>query len=97
MSFRSKLERSRWVKWSAFIAAILGVPVSIVASTTRMYKVAASSMMPALVVGDRAVVNLMAYDLKIPFTTRRILRWSDPKAGDIVLFSVPNERHPGLK
>lgn len=76
------------------VGAILVTPVLLLAATTRMYRVAASSMMPALVEGDRVVVNLMSYDLKVPFTRRRILAWSAPRVGDIVLFTVP-KGNPG--
>lgn len=70
---------------------VVAVPVGLLAATTRMYTVAAASMMPALVKGDKVLVNFMAYDLTVPFTTHRVRHWSAPKAGDIVLFSVPNK------
>ena len=74
-----------------FVAAtVFIVSVLVLFGTAKRYRVAASSMMPTLVKGDKVIVNLVAYDLKIPFTDCRILRWSDPKPGDIVLFSVPN-------
>lgn len=85
-----KLKKKQWVRGVVLVWAILATPVLLLAATTRMYRVAASSMMPALVEGDRVVVNLMSYDLKVPFTSRRVLRWSAPQVGDIVLFSVPN-------
>ena len=88
----ARLWKRRWVRWVVVIAAILTTPVLLLAATTRMYRVAASSMMPTLVKGNRVFVNLMSYDLKVPFTARRILRWSAPRVGDIVLFSVPNGR-----
>ena len=47
------------------------------------------SMKPTIEVGDRVVVNKLAYDLKIPFTTIEVLKWSDPKRGDIVVLFSP--------
>jgi len=47
------------------------------------------SMNPTIVEGDRVFVNKLAYDLKIPFTSRRVAQWSDPKRGDIVVFFSP--------
>src|ERR1041384_5891332 len=47
------------------------------------------SMNPTIMEGDRVFVNKLAYDLKIPFTTRRMAQWSDPKRGDIVVFFSP--------
>jgi signal peptidase I len=47
------------------------------------------SMKPTIQEGDRVVVNKLAYDLKIPFTTKKIIGWGDPKRGDIVVLFSP--------
>jgi len=47
------------------------------------------SMKPTIEVGDRVVVNKLAYDLKVPFTTIEVLKWSDPRRGDIVVLFSP--------
>ena len=47
------------------------------------------SMKPTIQEGGRVVVNKLAYDLKIPFTTKAIFKWDDPKRGDIVVLFSP--------
>ena len=47
------------------------------------------SMKPTIQEGDRVVVNKLAYDLKIPFTTKAIVKWGDPERGDIVVLFSP--------
>ena len=47
------------------------------------------SMKPTIQEGDRVVVNKLAYDLKIPFTTIEIAKWGDPQRGDIVVLYSP--------
>ena len=47
------------------------------------------SMKPTIQEGDRVVVNKLAYDLKVPFTTIEIWKWSDPVRGDIVVLFSP--------
>src|ERR1041385_693676 len=47
------------------------------------------SMNPTILEGDRVYVNKLAYDLKVPFTTRHIAEWSNPQRGDIVVFFSP--------
>ncbi len=42
------------------------------------------SMRPTIMIGDRIVVNKLAYDLKIPFTEISVASWSSPARGDIV-------------
>lgn len=47
------------------------------------------SMKPTIEIGDRVVVNKLAYDLKIPFTTVEVAKWGDPQRGDIVVLFSP--------
>jgi signal peptidase I len=47
------------------------------------------SMKPTIQEGDRVVVNKLAYDLKVPFTTIKIFGWDDPQRGDIVVLFSP--------
>lgn len=53
------------------------------------YDVPTGSMNPTIIEGDRVVVNKLAYDLKIPFTSYRLAEWGDPSRGDIVVFPSP--------
>ena len=50
------------------------------------------SMKPTIVEGDLVFVNKLAYDLRIPFTTRHLATWSDPQRGDIVVCLSPKDR-----
>ncbi|KKO45269.1 signal peptidase [Arsukibacterium ikkense] len=45
------------------------------------------SMQPTIEIGDRILVNKMAYDLRLPFSTVSMLKRADPKRGDIVIFA----------
>src|SRR5438445_9520118 len=47
------------------------------------------SMKPTIEEGDRVVVNKLAYDLKIPFTTIEVAKGGDPQRGDIVVLFSP--------
>lgn len=48
--------------------------------------VPSGSMQPTIQIGDRLLVNKMAYDLRVPFTTTSLLKLADPERGDIVIF-----------
>jgi signal peptidase I len=43
------------------------------------------SMQPTIRIGDRIVVNRMAYDLRVPFTHLALLHRAEPQRGDIVV------------
>ena len=49
------------------------------------------SMKPTILEGDSIFVNKLAYDLKVPFTTRHLAEWSNPHRGDIVVFYSPHD------
>ena len=54
-------------------------------------QVPSGSMLPAILIGDRIVVDKLAYDLRLPFTLIRIARWADPARGDVVTFNSPED------
>ncbi len=49
-------------------------------------EVPTGSMKPTIIEGDRLLVNKMAYDLRVPFTHVSLVKLSDPKRGDIIIF-----------
>lgn len=55
------------------------------------------SMKPTIVEGDRVFVNKLAYDLKVPFTTRRLAEWGHPERGEIVVFYSPYDEQRLVK
>jgi signal peptidase I len=53
--------------------------------------VPSGSMNPTIVEGDRILVDKQAYGLRVPFTTTRVTKGSDPQRGDIVIFASPKD------
>ena len=71
---------------------ILGLVIfSIRSSLADWSDVPTGSMKPTILEGDRVYVNKLAYDLKVPFTTRHLAEWSNPQRGDVVVFFSPND------
>jgi signal peptidase I len=48
-------------------------------------------MQPTILCGDVVFINKLAYDLRVPFTSLRLARWSDPARGDIVVCFAPDD------
>lgn len=44
------------------------------------------SMQPTIVEGDRILIDKLAYDLRVPFTSLSLQRLAEPQRGDIVVF-----------
>jgi len=77
-----------WRESRAFLLCILVILVfrSAIADWNQ---VPSGSMYPSIFVGDRIVVDKLAYDLRVPFTMQRIARWHTPERGDVVTFQSP--------
>jgi signal peptidase I len=89
-------KKSLWRDWRAFLLfiAIMLVFRSAIADWNQ---VPSGSMKPSILVGDRIVVDKLAYDLRVPFTLRRIVRWAEPERGDVVTFPSPADERLFVK
>ena len=79
-----------------FFAPIVLLLVILCAARSSFYDwndVPSGSMLPTILEGDRVLVNKLAYDLKVPFSTTRIAEWSAPQRGEIVVFFSPEPGH----
>src|SRR5690242_7676686 len=55
------------------------------------YYVPSESMLPTLAVGDRLVVNKLAYDLRLPFSSVSLWSRGGPARGDVAVLSSPED------
>lgn len=58
-------------------------------SLADWYDVPSGSMQPTILVGERVVVNKLAYGLSVPFAGWRVATWAGPERGDVVTFPKP--------
>ncbi|MGE5609313.1 MAG: signal peptidase I [Bacillota bacterium] len=80
--------------WRNYLRPFLFIVIILTAfrsSVADWNDVPSGSMKPSILEGDRIFVNKLAYDLKIPFTTVHLARWSDPKRGEVVIFYSPKD------
>jgi signal peptidase I len=76
------------IRWWLVIGLVV---FSLRSSLADWSDVPTGSMKPTILEGDRVFVNKLAYDLKVPFTTRHLAQWSNPQRGDIVVFFSPKD------
>jgi signal peptidase I len=55
------------------------------------FKIPSPSMVPTLLVGDYIFVKRFAYGLRVPFTKIWLLEFSEPRRGDVVVFTYPED------
>lgn len=85
--FLQRLYRE-WLKPLALVL-LIGTPLR--SAVVDWNWVPSGSMKPTIVEGDLVLVNKLAYDLKVPFTTRHLAEWGHPDRGDIVVCFSPED------
>ncbi len=76
------LARRRFV---VLLTAVALLALFVRGSLVEIYRVTSASMVPTLAVGDRLVVNRLAYGFRLPFGPR-LLERSQPRRGDLIVF-----------
>ncbi|HTJ83114.1 MAG TPA: signal peptidase I [Polyangiaceae bacterium] len=79
------------------LAAFLATALIARASLADHYVVPTGSMIPTVHEGDRVIVAKAAYGLRFPMSQTWLLRWSEPKRGDVVVLDSPDEDQVLLK
>ena len=82
--------RGFWLEWRWYLLFI-AVMLPFRSTIADWNQVPSGSMMPSILAGDRIVVDKLAYDLRLPFTDLRMIRWSAPERGDVVIFDNPRD------
>jgi len=80
-----------WRDWLRPIALLLAIGAPLRSAVVDWNWVPTGSMKPTILEGDLVLVNKLAYDLKVPFTTHQLAAWGDPARGDIAVFFSPED------
>ena len=85
--------KSQLREWVESIAIALVIAVFIQTFIVQAFKIPSGSMIPTFKVGDRIFVYKFLYSARVPFVNFRlpILDIRQPKRGDIIVFSSPED------
>jgi signal peptidase I len=86
---RPPTRRSRWAR-EAF--SIAGFALALFAARSTLadhYYVPSGSMIPSVEIGDRLIVNKLAYALRVPFSELVLAKRHGPERGDVVVLKSP--------
>ena len=76
-------------EYAESIGVALAVALLLRAFVVEAFQIPSGSMIPTLEIGDHIFVSKFAYGIGIPFTNKKIVEFSDPKHGDIIVFRYP--------
>lgn len=92
MNNRAKLGRigkALFREWIVPLALVFSVVGPLKSAVVDWEYVPTGSMMPSIVPVELVLVNKLAYDLKVPFTTHHLAQWDNPRRNDVVVFFSP--------
>lgn len=75
---------------SILVAIVIALLIR--AFVVEAFQIPSGSMVPTLLVGDHIFVSKLAYGIRIPFTTVRLVELDTPRRGDVIVFANPRER-----
>ncbi len=79
-----------WLKKEALpLLVMLGLLAAARDTLANHYVVPSGSMQPTLQPGDRVVVDMRAYGLRLPFTSRELMSTGTPQRGEVAVFDSP--------
>lgn len=55
------------------------------------YVIPSGSMLPSLLIHDHIFVNKFVYGIRVPFSEKWLVKFSEPKRGDIIVFKYPRD------
>lgn len=75
---------------SIFLAVMLALFIRWIAF--EAYVIPSGSMLPSLLIHDHIFVNKFTYGLRVPFSEEWLVRFNDPKRGEVIVFKYPNNK-----
>ncbi|MFO0980146.1 MAG: signal peptidase I [Planctomycetota bacterium] len=81
--------RRLWQEWGKTLLIVGIVMTAFRSAVADWNDVPTGSMKPTILEGDRILVNKLAYDLRVPFTSFSLKRLGDPERGDIAVLYSP--------
>jgi len=85
--------RPKVVQWSIELFPVLLLVFVFRGFIFEPFRVPSNSMMPTLLTGDFILVNKFDYGLRLPILNSKIVDFSKPEKGDVIVFRYPNYEH----
>jgi len=85
--------RPKVVQWSIELFPVLLLVFVFRGFIFEPFRVPSNSMMPTLLTGDFILVNKFDYGLRLPIFNSKIVDFSKPERGDVIVFRYPNYEH----
>jgi signal peptidase I len=79
--------RSLGREWAGAFGLALALTLGLRLFVIQAFQIPSGSMLPTLQVGDYVLVGKFLYGLRIPLAGGWVLRYADPRPGDVIVFT----------
>lgn len=94
MANEASKQPSKHAEVKSFIKTIflfLVLAICLRATVVEAFKIPSGSMRPTLIEHDHILVTKFNFGLRLPFVPKTVILWGQPKRGDIVVFTRPDQ------
>ncbi|MBN1255933.1 MAG: signal peptidase I [Deltaproteobacteria bacterium] len=88
----SETKKSKVREYAETLIIALLIALFVRTFVVQAFKIPSGSMEPTLLVGDHLLVNKFIYGIRIPMIGKKIVQFSEPERGDVIVFVPPHER-----
>lgn len=86
--FRTKIF---WTEgWGSLFLAVF-IALFIRWGFIEAYVIPSGSMLPSLLIHDHIFVNKLTYGLRVPFSENWLVKFNEPKRGEVIVFKFPKD------
>src|SRR5438105_6730662 len=86
-------QKSTVREYAEALAVALLLALVIRTFVVQAFKIPSGSMLPTLQIGDHILVNKFRYGIRLPILGERVVKFADPRRGDIIVFVYPVDPH----
>jgi signal peptidase I len=80
-----------WTEGAGSIFLAIFVALTIRWALLEAYVIPSGSMLPSLLINDHIFVNKLVYGLRVPFSEKWLIKFQEPKKGEVIVFKYPRD------
>ncbi|MCB0413747.1 MAG: signal peptidase I, partial [Bdellovibrionales bacterium] len=78
-----------WTEGAGSFLVAIAIALFIRWALLEAYVIPSGSMLPSLLINDHIFVNKSIYGLRFPFTEEWMVKFAEPKRGEVIVFKYP--------
>lgn len=85
-------EKEFWTDGTGSLALAVLAALFIRWAFLEAYVIPSGSMLPSLLINDHIFVNKMVYGVRVPFSEKWLVKFSEPQRGEVIVFKYPEDK-----